>query len=752
MNVLNLHFTRILVILLLLPTVSAFASDRDLLKDEAYLKKIRKGHPRLFFNSEMLPSIRVRANLFPNEVQWIKTYLAQIPDDAPYIELTESVMRLPDGTINPKQPGKRASDLVKFNGSLQSVRAALLYVITGEKSYLDKAKASLRLYHKVLKLSEEGQIWMDVTAETRINAMAAWDMIYNDLAPEERRDLILPILDYIKKEQPDGGFNFRRTIGSSQDGNYGSRSLEYFMGVLLYGDGIADQDADSMLRRGVKLFVDMLDYRDAISDGSGLLASTTTAYAFGAYPYATYLFFFSWKSAFGEDIANRWEQMRHYHRFFEGMTFRMSAEAGKGYALTYGIGDIWHTDNRLEITPVYTHIANNIHFYKDAFPESAREMYNTLGTFPKEARLYDHWTYPFLLFLASGFDPLQIKRGPPPAARYFYSSSFGLLTLWSGRGPQDTYASFRFGSSKITHQHYDELSFVIYKHDFLALDAGSRTETDHHQAFGCQSVAHNTILIHQPEEPMPPFWTSWSYKPDGKTYYNHGGQNSRELAQPIALQSTDDFIYAAGDATKNYSDLKSREVVRQFVYLKPDLFVIYDRVASVKPDQKKEILFHTQEKPDLTDNDIWRADLNGGRLFLRSFLPARNKVELVGGPGKEFLASGRNWPLEPEGYGGKPYKYAGQWRLEFSHASPVTDVQFLTLLQAADAKTEKMADAQFRQNDTFDELIVTEKTGRLWQLRFNRTSQVGLHLKLMEPDARITFNKELPNEVERLKF
>lgn len=739
-------------LILMFVGTNVFAGSTDLLMGETYLKKIRKDHPRLFFNNDMIPMIRARAKLFPKEVEIMKTYLSKMPDDAPYIELTERFTRLPDGTIKTKQAGRHATELVKFDGAQQSVRAALLYIITGEKSYLEKAKASLRLYHKVLELSEKGQIWVDVTSETRINAMTAWDIIFNDMTPKERKELILPILDYIKKDQPEGGFTFRRTIGGPQDGNYGSCSLEYFMGILLYSDGIADEDAARMIRRGVKLFVDMLDFRDRISDGSGLLASATIAYAFGAYPYATHLFFLSWKSAFGEDIAPRWEQMRNYHRFFEGMTFRNTVEAGHGYVWTYGIGDVWHIDNRCEITSVYTHIANNIHFYKDAYPQAIREMYGVLGKFPREACVYDIWTYPVMFLLCNRFDPSLVKPGPSSQAQYFYSSSFGLLTLWSGRGAEDTYASFRFGSSQGNHQHYDELSFVIYKHDFLALDSGSRSETEHHHMFGCQSVAHNTILIHEPEEPMPPFWTAWSYKPEGRTYYNHGGQNSRVLAKSIALQSHESFIYAAGDATKSYSDKKSREVTRQFVYLKPDLFVIYDRVTSVRTDQKKEILIHTQEKPEQIQNNTWQVDLNKGRLFVKTVLPKPVETQVVGGLGKEFWASGRNWPLEPDGAWGEPYRLAGQWRLEFSNAVPTRTLQFLTLLQATDTKTAEMVKAVFIQTTEKDKVTLTEQNGRVWVLGFSRTGPVALHLKLTELNGSIVFDNDLPGEVKRQPF
>ena len=97
---------RVTAFLLLLAGLCCFATDRTgLLKDGAYLKKIRKDHPRLFFNKEMIPAIRATAKARPAEFNDLKRIVDRLPDDAPYIELTDKFERRPDGTIKPKKAG-----------------------------------------------------------------------------------------------------------------------------------------------------------------------------------------------------------------------------------------------------------------------------------------------------------------------------------------------------------------------------------------------------------------------------------------------------------------------------------------------------------------------------------------------------------------------------------------------------------------------------------------------------------------------
>ncbi len=716
----------------IVPTPASVSAAASILKNNEYLKKLNPDHPRLFFNKEMIPAIRAAAAARPEYLKELKGRVDPLPADAPYIELTDQFKRDEKGHVTPNVPSTQGYLLLKYAGGSEAGRAALLYLITREKQYRDKAIAYLKLYPKALEFSRKGYWYLDLTGHTRINAMLAYDILYHELTPAERREIMMPLVEYTKDVQPKGKLDFRRTIGSPSDGNYGETALEYFLGVTLYGDGIADKEAETMLKRGAALFVAMLDFRDDISDGSGLLSSLTTGYSFGNYPTATHLFFHSWKSAFGEDISDRWTQMLNYHRFVEGMIIKIDPE---GNAVLHGIGDTTHIANRILLYNMYGHIAQNIHFYGTKHPEVAEASYRFLAKLPKERQWIVTGNFPMYPFLLTGFDPAKVKPGPGLDLPYFYSSKFGFLAMWSGRGPHDTYASFRFGSEQGNHQHYDELSFVIYKNDFLALDAGSRSEMDHHHNFASQTVAHNSILIHMDNEPMAPFWKAWSHKPDGKTYYNHGGQNDNKSAKALALQSGPGFIYAAGDATGSYDSKKSREVVRQFVFLKPDTFVIYDRVESAEPGQKKEFLLHTQQKPESVAPGVWRADQGEGRLFVQTLLPLGAKSELVGGPGNEFFASGRNWPLEEN----IKYQYAGNWRLEVSPKDAAAKTRFLHVLQTADKSRSQYAPAKLEQTATEDVVRVNG-----FELRFRRNGEVGLRIK------KGNYDQALPNRIETM--
>jgi heparin/heparan-sulfate lyase len=735
---------------LLISAAAAVAAtdETGLLADGSWIKAIRPDHPRMIFTAADLPRLRVDAagRLRP-EFEALKQEVDAFPAKAELIFREELIERRPDGTIRAKRASQYGHLMFKYDGSSQAVRAALLYLVTSDRKYFDIARAYLRLSNQVLWKSAEVGVWADWQSNSRINAILAYDWIYNELSPEERREIMLPMLDYISKSRTGGAFKFRRTTGGPQSGNYGEDALQLFAGIAAYGDGIDDATAADMLRRGAELFVEMLDYREALSAGSGLLTSSTIGYSFGPYPYATFFFFHLWRSAFGAEVADRWMQMCDYPKWFDFAAIRIDPI---GRFLSYGIGDTPHTDNLGSALLIYTHMAQSIHFYGQNHPEKVLASYATIKRLPDKVRVINRM-YPFLPFALYNFDPAKIDAVDTAAVdsgRYFYNAGFGLLLLRSGIGEDDTFAAFRFGSKQKVHQHYDELSFVIYKRGFLALDAGSRASTAHHQNFAAQTVAHNTILIHQDKEPIAPFWKPWGFKDDGKTYESHGGQLSTTAATALALQSTPDFIYAAGDATKSYAASKCEEAVRQFVWIKPDLFVIYDRVTSVAPEQRKEVLFHTQNRPEQLGKNTFRAD-NGGVLFINTLLPENAAIRVEGGPGREFWASGRNWELEGGDAWDKTYTVTGKWRLEVSDGGPAAKRgEFLHVLKAALPDGAENVAAACRTDEKTATVSFAAPDGTKWELAFNRTGDVGLRIIQTAPDGRVKFDAALPNRIE----
>ncbi len=714
--------------------------------DNSWLNKIRPEHPRMIFTGDNLPLVREQIKTIrKKEFAALQKSVSALPA-VPAVKMKQGLItQKPDGSYKVTPAALQAQRIFEPNPAKAANETALMFLLTGDPKYAKLAHGWLKESLKILEASEKYQIWADWQGDSRVNMILAYDWIFNELSPAERKEIMSPILNYLSNSRSGGKFKFRRTAGSAQSGNYGENSMLLFAGLAAYKDGIDDAKAEEMLRYGVKLYTDMLDYRDELSAGSGLLTSSTVTYSFGAYPYASFFFFHLWKSAVREDVSGRWRQMCDFPNWYDFASIDINQ---KGQILYHGIGDIGHEQNRYKTGAIYTHLAQSVHFYGKSHPERMANTWTILKRLPQSLRIFAG-EYTFLPFALTGFDPAEIaaehpQTTPPP---YFYNPGYGLLLMRSGTGPEDTYAAFRFGGKQFAHQHYDELSFVIYKKGFLAMDSGTRCATAQHHNYAAQTVAHNSILIHQKDEPIAHFWKPWGFKDDKIPVMNHGGQNSVGKAEELALHSNEDFIYAAGNAANCYSKEKCKEAIRQFVYLKPDTFVIFDRVESVKPDQKKEVLFHAQNPPVKLSDDLYRFDEKKSSLFIRTLLPEKAAITTVGGPGREFWASGRNWLPEGGEKWDKKYQTTGKWRVEVAEEAHQTRSEFLHVLHAAD---QGKANVQTTSGTTAEKVWVKiqDADGSGWHLEFARRGPVDLQIRRTAADGKVKYSKHCPATIE----
>jgi len=312
----------------------------------------------------------------------------------------------------------------------------------------------------------------------------------------------------------------------------------------------------------------------------------------------------------------------------------------------------------------------------------------------------------------------------------------------------------------------DENNFEIFKHDFLALDTGTRaleTDTSLRHYFS-QTVAHNCVLVHKPGEQTPPHWGRTSDEPEAKIC--HGGQ-ILGAANVLAFATCPIFSYVASDASPVYRG-KTSAAVRQFLHVQPDFFVVYDRVDSTDATYRKEWLLHTQNEP-VMDGSLLRADCGKGRIFCETLLPAGARIAKVGGPGHEFWASGKNWELDPKylkiawarakkcGVG----PYFGNWRIEVSPPTPAKQDRFLHVLTATDVSQEKPVTTVPVSDGTRDGVrleipggSLDGKTGTLAvTCLFNRDGDIGAEVRCELKDAAgkvvATENRVLGNTVQK---
>ena len=124
-----------------------------------------------------------------------------------------------------------------------------------------------------------------------------------------------------------------------------------------------------------------------------------------------------------------------------------------------------------------------------------------------------------------------------------------------------------------------------------------------------------------------------------------------------------------------------------------DCQLVPDRVSASQPGFGKRWLHHSLGRPRLTGNGFAVTSAGGvqgtddgpSRLEAHVLLPRERDIVIVGGPGNEFLADGRNYDeggktLQPPRNRKKTPVEAGAWRVELIPATRQSDDDFLVVL------------------------------------------------------------------------
>ena len=213
---------------------------------------------------------------------------------------------------------------------------------------------------------------------------------------------------------------------------------------------------------------------------------------------------------------------------------------------------------------------------------------------PKQVSIYDVLFY-------DGTIPEKSLTELPQAMHFRGTGVIAMRSGWEigsyDNPSSDTYTIFKSGDMySHSHTHYDANSFVIYKDGALAIDSGIyKGGCSHEFNYSQRTIAHNSITVYNPDETLHSLYRS-----------NEGGQevlytrlarlgearpNSyndwmtrKEVFQGgdiLNFEETPNYTYILGDATKAYQPGKLSLFTRQFIWLKPNYVVIFDKVNAV---------------------------------------------------------------------------------------------------------------------------------------------------------------------------
>ncbi|MDX9785216.1 MAG: heparinase II/III family protein [Desulfobacterales bacterium] len=317
--------------------------------------------------------------------------------------------------------------------------------------------------------------------------------------------------------------------------------------------------------------------------------------------------------------------------------------------------------------------------------------------------------------------PIMADVSNLPLHRHF--KGIGLVTMRGGWSEDDVYGTFKVGDNYWSHQHFDSGTFTLYRRGALAIDSGSYTagySSDHHMKYQMQTIAHNCITVTDPLDVDTS--SKWKLPNDGgQRRVGSGGYNNSpdhlaawmksvddyEMGDIVTISMNKTYVHVLGDVTSAYTNSKTgsgdyrartprvEKWLRNFLYIRPEIFIVFDRVSSFKATYKKKWLLHSINEPLVADAKItidrleqvengrnWHGSLKhasgkkrklyqyNGRLFLYPLLPEKHVVEKVGGYGKEFIVDGFNFNTGRKGVIStdptKGPQEPGAWRIEIS--------------------------------------------------------------------------------------
>jgi hypothetical protein len=330
------------------------------------------------------------------------------------------------------------------------------------------------------------------------------------------------------------------------------------------------------------------------------------------------------------------------------------------------------------------------------------------------------------------YDPSISPVSPdtlPPAYLFVGAGHVYMRSAWND--PNATWAFFGCGPQFAGHSRDDEGHFLICKRGALVSRQGGQGHNDTDYYAG-GSLIFNIVTIFDPNEK---FRRDKNNENDGgllRHVYESSGL-PRERGHIVAFEHNADYTYAAADIIKGYSQVKAREVTRQFLYLRGDreFFIVFDRVEATRPDFPRHFFLHVPTEPErqgnlLTWQSLPEADgdrevLSSGRsrMFLHTLLPLKTGIVIRGGPGNEAWGH----PLEPTAQynhrtKGRSKPPVCPWRIEVSDKESGSKTLFLHIFEITDEHNLQPAPFQFAAPAG---VSITQR----WQVQFNPKGTLG---------------------------
>ena len=655
--------------------------------------EVRPDHPRMLFNADDLPAIRERCQTTHKETwELVKNYADSRLDFQPEARSQPAVI----------------PPILGF-----------VYQVTGDEKYARAAAPLLRYYvdyHLDLVRKGAGSARWDAVSLRRNNHIA-YDWLYPALTPEERQEIGRMLLEIAKLHEE------KDTWNHAYAGGYNRYENDFYCGLALYKSGVDDAKAEEYIKSGFDFLLNQtVAGRNQVATDDGGIQSGMGYASYNYIPVEAH-FVALWKSATGEDL---FEQERSLHYFPVWALYTITPNFEAPPICDIGVSSGVLTAEKLEGN---TRMSSNfLRLYLALVANRYRDG-RAAGLMPDPGNYWYGSGPRFILWSDPAVKP--IPPGPElPRGRHF--EGLGWVAMRSGWDPDATYSIFTCGDYYYGHKHFDVNHFVIYKKGYLAADARQRIY---------DTIGHNTLLVYSDsgngEQRRP-----WS---DKMVRHQDPIVPECDMGDIVAFETNPYYVYTCGDGTKAYNWLGEGEYkrgndvyhpqlesfTRQYVYLLPDTFVVYDRAVSVKPEARKVWQLHSWTEPEVGEGRVITKQ-GEGQLTCITLRPERPVIkkqlqELTGSEGTR----------------------ADIWQVTMARQRAVKKEDFLHVLHVTDAAHPTEATVERIDGDgSVGAAVVAD--GLTYRVTFRTTGPVGGHVTVTKGND-VLIDKDLTTEVQPQK-
>ncbi|MDX2078303.1 MAG: hypothetical protein SFZ02_17855 [bacterium] len=235
---------------------------------------------------------------------------------------------------------------------------------------------------------------------------------------------------------------------------------------------------------------------------------------------------------------------------------------------------------------------------------------------------YEQYIHPILYFLLFRPDEQTPSDPRPSLPTTYYAPGLRRLLARTDWSPDATWFTYNLTWATVDHQSANGNAVELYRGGEWLTQVRVGYDLDY-----LSSDNQNTLLVQN----NPPSYDDWRYM-----LYERGSQwlyiPSGDPNPPTWTEG-DGYIAITGDATplynSDYAESTSvMRVVRQIVWLKPDVLVIYD-LAQTQNNGFKRFVLNLPADATITDNTAVMTTVNGNQLSIINLSPTATDMSVV---------------------------------------------------------------------------------------------------------------------------